>query len=455
MKQERPVSAGNGLILFIYQIGFAGAGLLYLFLRLLRGRATPGLRQRLAWYSRSLAQALQGLHRPIWIHMVSVGEVLAAEPLIQELRRRMPSRSWVITTVTPTGQSVAKRLLRGPQDQLLYLPWDLEPIIRRALRVIHPDFFIAFETELWPVLFHRLERSRVPIVVVNGRISPAGYRRYLWVRPFMERTLRSVAYVLTQSPQDARRYAAIGAPKDRIAVTGNVKWDFKGADSLQKEGVDPLRALLGLSPGELLWTAGSTHPGEEEQILQAFRYIKTRIPGIKLLLAPRHPERVAEVEQAVKGLDLSSVRRSQLAHSDHSSASAVVLLDTLGELPAFYRASDLVFVGGSLVPHGGHNLIEPAAFKRAILTGPHLNNFQAVGESLTQAGGMVLVHSVEDLQDAVLRLVQDPDARRELGRRAYSVVQEHAGATARTADWLEGVMRRSSNGLHGPASLRG
>lgn len=425
-------------MMWMYQVILLLAGPSYLLVRILRGRPVPGLKQRLGWYSQEIKQALHELKRPIWIHLVSVGEVIAAEPLIQELRRRFPHAGWVITTTTATGQQVARRMIRGPQDRLLYLPWDFGPVVNRAIRVIKPRLFLTFETELWPVLFKRLHAGGVPIVVVNGRISPAAYRRYLWIRPFMRRVLDSVDLLFTQSPQDARRYAAIGAPKDRIVVAGNLKWDLERIVNGNKS--DLPREFFGLTAELILWTAGSTHPGEERSILQVYRRLKSRYPHLRLLIAPRHPERIPAVEQEVAEAGYVALRRSTLNERiGEWEDRRIVLLDTVGELTSFYKISDLVFVGGSLVPHGGHNLVEPAALRRPILAGPHLGNFQAVAESLIQAGGVAVVRSTEELEEKVQRLIEDPAIRQELGRRAYGVIEEHRGATERT---VEGILLR-------------
>ncbi|MBI3615062.1 MAG: tetraacyldisaccharide 4'-kinase [Candidatus Omnitrophica bacterium] len=443
----------NGLLLFSYQVFLAFFGAGYLVVRVLRGRGIPGLRQRLGWYSEPVKQWLEAHPGSIWIHLVSVGEVIAAKPLIESLRGRLPDRSWIITTVTPTGRSVAKGFLREGKDQLLYLPWDFSPVIGRAVRRIHPSLFIAFETELWPVLFNHLNREGVPIFVVNGRISPAAYRRYLWARPFFRKTLAKVNFFLTQSAQDARRYAALGAPKDRIAVTGNLKWDLAAPQGAAVSEQENLRLLLKLSPRSVLWTAASTHPGEEELILQVYRNLKRRFPNLRLLIAPRHPERVPEVEKEVREAGLSSVRRTALEGTDGSEKNPVILLDTLGELTSFYRVSDLTFVGGSLVPHGGHNLIEPAFFSRPILTGSYLQNFQSVAESLSAAGGIAVVKSVGDLEERLGRLLENPALREELGKRAFSVIREHRGATERTVELIlrkSGQERGSSRGSPHP-----
>ena len=448
---ERTELRRPSFFLWAYQILFALVGVGYLLMRLLRREPLPGIRQRLAWYPRELRFRLKGLRQPIWIHLVSVGEVLAAQPLIEELRRELPRQDWVITTVTPTGQEVARQLIRGLKDQLLYLPWDVGPVVAKAIQAIRPALFITFETELWPTLFHHLGAQGVPIVVVNGRISPAAYRRYLWVRFLMERALSPVTLLLTQSPQDARRFAAIGASKDRLMVTGNLKWDLKILQENGHSASPSFRDLLGLSPSQILWTAGSTHPGEERLILEIYQRLKPKYPTLELLIAPRHPQRIPEVEQEVAKAGYTTTLRSRLEKKAPKESDAVFLLDTLGELTKVYQASDLVFVGGSLVPHGGHNLVEPAAFRRPILTGPYLHNFQSVADSLVQAGGMIVVKSAEELEEAVRRLLENPATRQELGRRAHAVIQEHRGATSRTAEL---ILRRFRDRLEKSDSVR-
>ncbi|MBI3323185.1 MAG: 3-deoxy-D-manno-octulosonic acid transferase [Candidatus Omnitrophica bacterium] len=419
-----------------YQAGLVVFGAAYLLARLARGRPLPGVDERLARYTGDQRKALAGAERPIWLHLVSVGEALAARPLLEELRRRFPDSAWVITTVTPTGRSVAQRMIREGKDHLLYLPWDLGPVVRRALRVIRPRLFLSFETELWPVLFRELARAGVPVAVVNGRVSPSAYRRYLWARPLMRRALLPVGIFFVQSPQDARRLAGIGAALDRITVTGNLKWDQEMA--ADGEGAEGLRARMGILAGQLLWTAGSTHEGEELQLLWVYADLRAEFPELRLALAPRHPERVAAVERVVRSLGMKSVRRSELSPREVSPGEAfsVILLDTLGELAGLYGISDVVFVGGSLVPHGGHNLVEPAALSRAIVTGPHLHNFQAVSEALGRAGGMIVAKSSREMEQSVRRLLREPAARAELGRRAHAVFQQNRGAAARTAELI-------------------
>ena len=420
------------VLLWIYQAGLLLFGAVYLILRAVRGRELPGIRERLASYSPEVRGRLAALNRPIWLHAVSVGEALAARPLVEELKRRFPGKAWVVSTVTATGREVAQKHFQDSRTEVIYLPWDFGPVVERALRVVRPSLFLAFETELWPVLFDKLEKAGIPMAVVNARISPRAYGQYLWVRPLMEKVLSPVGLFLTQSPQDARRYAALGAAKDRVVVSGNLKWDLPPASN----GTPPeqLRALLGMSGAQRLWTAGSTHPGEEKMVFLAYGRLKAKYPELRLLVAPRHPERAEEVEQEARQAGLAIARRSRLPET--GGGDAVILLDTVGELASFYRISEFVFVGGSLVPHGGHNLAEPASLSRPILTGPHLQNFQAIAELLRQAKGMLVVRTPEELEAAAGRLIGSPAQARELGNRARAVFQENQGAVKKTADLI-------------------
>jgi 3-deoxy-D-manno-octulosonic-acid transferase len=254
----------------------------------------------------------------------------------------------------------------------------------------------------------------------------------------MRMALEPVGLFITQSPQDARRYAVLGAAKDRVTVGGNLKWDL-GAASPNGASPEQLRALLGMSGAQKLWTAGSTHPGEERMIFEVYGRLKGRYPALRLLVAPRHPERAAEVEQEARRAGMKAARWSELKEQKAEGSrqkAEIILLDTVGELASFYGISEIVFVGGSLVPRGGHNLVEPASLGRPILTGPHLENFQAIAESLRQAKGMLVVRTSEELEQAAGRLLQDPSGARDLGARAQAVFRENQGAVKRTADLI-------------------
>ena len=430
----------NGLLLQLYQMGLLVFGAVYLMARLIKGRGLPGLRERLALYAPEQRRRLEGMRRPIWIHLVSVGEVMAARPFVEEMRRRFPEKEWVVTTVTPTGREVAQKQLRDSRTEVIYLPWDLGPVVEWAIKTVRPALFLSFETELWPVLFDTLGRAGIPVAVVNGRISPRAYRRYLWVRPLMRRVLSPVGLFLTQSPQDARRYAALGAAKDRVVVSGNVKWDLRQEKNGDSGKAEELRCLIGLKPGQSLWVAGSTHPGEENEVLHAYDSLRVKFPRLKLVIAPRHPERATWIEQEIEVTPAEgwkSVRYSKLKQGTAPGGpETVLILDTVGDLADFYRIADVVFMGGSLVPHGGHNLAEPASLSRPILSGPHLQNFQAISEALLQAKGMMIVQTSKELGQAVSRVLSAPAQAAEMGARARAVFQENQGAVKKTADLI-------------------
>ncbi len=420
--------------LWIYQFGFGVFGFLYLLIRTMRGRPMPGLRERLAIYSSAQKEQLKKLRRPLWMQLVSVGEVVAAQPLILRMKERFPDSDWVVTTVTPAGRAVAEKNLAPLGVCVLYLPWDFQPITARAIRIIRPALFLSFETELWPVLYYQLEKAGVPVAVVNGRISARAYPRYLWVRFWMERFLHPVQLVLAQTPQDARRYAALGAAKDRIGIAGNIKWDLPVPAPVDSAEQARRRKLLGVSVQDCLWIAGSTHPGEEEIILRVYRRLRESFPGLRLALAPRHTDRTETIGQLVEKEGLRWVRKTALKDSSPVSAGTVVLVDTVGELTALYQISDLVFVGGSLVPKGGHNLIEPAVFSKPIMTGPFLQNFQAIAEALRAGGGLAVVSGETELEKTIRNLISMPGQAGELGERAYSVYRGNQGAVDRICD---------------------
>jgi 3-deoxy-D-manno-octulosonic-acid transferase len=366
-----------------------------------------------------------------WIHAVSVGETAAAVPLVEGLRRRWPELGIVVTTVTPTGaRIVADRL--GAVATHRYFPLDLPGAVQRALDGVRPRFFIGMETELWPNFLRALGRRGIPCMIANGRISDRSYRRYRLVRPLMARVLDHITVFAMQSDEDARRIIALGAPPERVVVTGNLKTDLRPED----EGGDSIRGrLLGLDPAEEVWVAGSTHRGEEGVVLDAFVRLKPRFPRLALLLAPRHPERVEEVERLVRDRGLASTRRSELPRA--RVPGAVIVLDTVGELAEFYRLAEVVYVGGSLVPVGGHNLMEPALRRKPVLVGPHTSNFRESAELLQSAGGAVVVKDGPELERELARLLEDPELRRRMGEAGFAAVAGRQGAVGRTLELVE------------------
>jgi 3-deoxy-D-manno-octulosonic-acid transferase len=304
--------------------------------------------------------------------------------------------------------------------------------VKRALDAVQPRFFIGLETELWPNFFDALAARRVPILIANGRISDRSFRRYQLVRPFVARMLRRVSVFAMQSEEDARRIVALGAPPARVVVTGNLKADLR-PDAMDRDEGWPRR--LGLGPGRPLWIAGSTHRGEEAIVLDAFERLTPRFPGLRLLLAPRHPDRADEVERLIRDRGWPSRRRTAL--DPVSDGSSVIILDTVGELASLYRWADVVFVGGSLVPSGGHNMLEPAQRGKAVVFGPHTENFRESAALLVSAGGALVVEDADALAAAVERLLREPALRAQMGESAFAAVARRQGALEKTLALVE------------------
>ena len=394
-------------------------------------------RLRSGGYGRSFSQRFgrYGADLPAeprcWIHAVSVGEATAAAPLVEAIARRWPELSVVMTTVTPTGARVVADRLRATVTHR-YFPLDLPGPVRRALDTVRPRFFIGMETELWPNFLRALARRGVPAMIANGRISDRSFRRYHRVRFLTARMLRDIAVFAMQSQEDARRIIALGAPPDRVVVTGNLKTDLTPAEA---GGEAVWQQLLGLATNEPVWIAGSTHRGEETVVLDAYTRLRRRYPDLVLLLAPRHPERVPEVERLAADRQLATVRRSELPAS--REGAPVIVLDTVGELAKIYSVASVVFVGGSLVPTGGHNMLEPALLRKPVLYGPHTTNFRESAELLLAAGGAVLVDEPERLEPRVAELLADPVRRSRMGEAGLHAVIGRQGALKQTMELVE------------------
>lgn len=376
----------------------------------------------------------------LWVHAVSVGEAMAAIPLVRALKRRWPETEIVVSTVTGTGARVARDRL-PEASALITFPLDFSSAVRRAVARISPRGFIALETELWPNLLRTLARRGIPAVVVNGRISDRSYRRYRLVRRLFRRSLREVAGFGMQSEEDARRIIALGASPERVVVTGNLKMEAPGAG----EGTERLwRRLLHLTDTEPVWIAGSTHRGEEEQVLEAYTRLRREVGRLSLILAPRHPERVGEIEELLTRHGLRGVRRTRLSGDRAAELEApVILLDTVGELASLYAVADVIFIGGSLVPAGGHNMIEPASMGKPVVFGPHVENFREVAALLLEAGGAIQIRGRDELTEAVRRLLLAPEERQRRGAAAQEAVRAQQGAAARTLELLERAFGRS------------
>jgi len=390
------------------------------------------LRERFAFYSPSLLKAIEG-SRPLWVHAVSVGELMAASPLISELMKGNSRPKILLTTVTATGNQVAKE--RFPQAEgIIFFPLDFRWIVKRSLRQLRPRAVVLTETELWPHFLRACGEEGIPCILVNGRISHRSFRHYRLVRPFFRTMIRNMSLFLMQTEADLSRILHLGAPPSRVKWTGNLKFD----QLTGQEGGDlglRLKQELGIEGQSPVFIAGSTHQGEEEAALEAFLAAKEEVEELILILAPRHPERWPAVERILDQKGVAWIRRSQLLEG-RGRRGDIILLDTLGELGGMYSLGSVVFVGGSLVRTGGHNILEPAFYGVPILFGPHMENFREIADLFLRSGAAMVVQDSADLSRKVIWLLRHPEEARQMGMRARSVLEQNRGATQRTLEWL-------------------
>lgn len=375
--------------------------------------------------------------RSIWVHAVSVGEVLSVRPLLAALRLRYPELRLVLSTTTMAGQQLARRSVREA-DEVFFFPLDFGPVVRRTLDVVKPRLFVTVETELWPVLLRECRRRGVRTMVVNGRLSSRSYPRYRLVRPFMRRVLQDVDRLCVQSDESARRFVDIGADVTRITVTGSLKFDAVEAGAGVR-GRDRVLRYFRISSGRPVLVAGSTMRGEEAAVLRAFRRVRASVPGTLLLMAPRHPERFDEVEQLCREEGWKTQRRTALAIDAEPSAD-VIVLDTIGELATLYQLATVVFVGGSLVPTGGHNVLEPAVFGKPIVFGPYMDNFREIADACVAEQAAIRLDDERQLDGELVQLLTDPVKRARLGAAARALVDANRGANDRTMAVIEALV---------------
>jgi 3-deoxy-D-manno-octulosonic-acid transferase len=377
---------------------------------------------------------LPQLRRSIWIHAVSVGEVKAVERLIEKLRVQYPSHPIVVSTTTTTGQQVARERV-DIIDHTFYFPLDLPMCVRRVLDRLQPEMVIIAETEIWPNFLRACRQRSVPVMMVNGRISDKSFARYRLIRGWLRRVLADYTMIGMQSEMDRRRIEEMGGDPNKVAVTGNLKYDVVG----NERQLDPLLAKV-LTLWRPVWIAASTMAGEDESILAAFTELRARHPDLKLIIAPRHPDRFSTVETLAKNLALRCTRRTAL--NGNPIAADVLVLDTIGELSAVFQFANVVFMGGTLAPTGGHNVLEPARHRKPIVFGPHMENFRDIARVFIEGRAAIQIAHSNELAGAIGRILSNPELAAELGSNAGNVIAQNTGATERVLRFLQPVEAR-------------
>ncbi len=375
----------------------------------------------------------------LWLHGVSVGEIQAAVPLVRELQTLLPQAAFIISTGTETGQTVARKHFAPLGALVCYFPLDIPWAVQRYLDHLQPQVFIGLESEIWPNFLTQAHHGGVRLALVNARLSDQSLRRFLKYRRYFIDIFNLIDVVAPGSPPDLQRLQQLGLAPSRLHLTGNLKYDrlLQGKDESR---LREFRGLLAADPSRPVLLAASTHPGEEEAVLDAYQELLAPYPALELIVAPRHPERAPDLERLLSRCGLPYHRWTRLKSGRETRRYPVVIIDTIGDLFTLYGASDVAFIGGSLVPHGGQNLLEAAAWGRVPLYGPHLNNFLWAQAILEEVGAGIMVTDAASLARAVRQLLDHPEIRDDLGRRAQAALIPHQGASRRQAELIAALV---------------
>ncbi len=376
---------------------------------------------------------------PVWIHAVSVGEVMAAQPLVRMLKQRHPDMPVCLSTVTQTGYYTAQHNVKAA-DRIVCFPFDYPFIMRRVVTALRPRLFVMMEAEIWPNLLKELSGRSIHSVIVSGRISRDSFKQYRLFRFFFRRVLSNISRFCMQSETDAQRIISMGAPPACVSVAGNIKFD-QLIPSITPEQKQLLYKQLHVDLSRPVFIAGSTHRGDEEIVLDAYESVKERYPGLVLIIAPRHPERFDEVDELLQRRGCQYIRRTALSASSAQGAPPIILLDTIGELAKVYSIGTVIFVGGTILPGvGGHNMLEPAVFSKPVIFGPHTENFTEVASILTEHRAAVRVLDTPGLIASLDELLSDPERRRTIGAAAFSAIEKNSGAVQRCMEHIESLL---------------
>lgn len=433
-------------MIVVYNILLMGAALFafpyYGAKMLLTGKYREGLGQRFGLLKPEIVVGMIGAPR-IWVHAVSVGEVTAAAPIIASLRRRLPDACIVLSTATATGQEMAHRIVTGT-DNFIYYPLDIPFVIRRVIDAVHPDIFVLTETELWPNFIRHCRSRGVKVIMVNGRLSPRSFRKYALTRFFWKFVLRDLDGMGVISETDARRFRFLGVPSHRVQVFGNAKYDSlaaRTAPAIKEE----MSLRLNIGSQEPVFLAGSTHEGEEKIIFGVYGNLLKTYPDCKLIIVPRHIERVQAVLALARRAGFEDViTMTEITAGRRRHDERVIIVDVIGELFKAYSLATVVFCGGSLVPRGGQNLLEAAAWGKIIFYGPFMDDFREERDLLESAGAGITVRNGKDLLDGLLEMMADPDVLAQRGEAGRRIVAANKGAASRHAELIADHLNPSS-----------
>jgi 3-deoxy-D-manno-octulosonic-acid transferase len=427
----------------------------FLFQAIAHGKYLPGMRQRLG----SIPPLTESTEPTVWLHCVSVGETQAARPFVRELRKQFPDCRLVVSTVTVTGQKVARTAFNDDAAEVIYFPFDWSWSVRRSLRAIKPDVVLMMETELWPNFLRCCRKRGVPVGIINGRISKKSYRGYTLIKFFVRRILKDISVAVMQTEADCERIRSLGMTKAKAVVGGNLKFDAdppKKSDALTAE----IKNRFGLVENVPFILAASTHASEERMIVDSFKLLRDRSAALRLGIAPRHPERFAEVASVLERSGLRWARRSATPQPQDPAAEAI-LFDSIGELTAIYPLATVVFVGGSLIKKGGHNVLEPAAAGVPVITGPHTDNFESIVQMLEEQDAIVRLPPYPEpettiaLRDAFELLLSSEERRSQLAADALDLLERNRGAATRTLKLVSPLFKMEAFTTHSHPVLAG
>jgi len=422
------------IFLYNFFLNISFPFLFFFFFCKYKYRLFSDLEERLGFFSSEVKEKMNKITSWIWIHSASVGEIKIVQPLIENLKKRFPKNEILFSVMTPAAKELVKK--EKLADLLIFLPLDFNWVIRKTISLIKPKILILVETELWPNLIWRAKKMGAKIILINGRISNRSYRWQNLFPFFMKKVFSPIDIFVMRSVLDAERIITLGAPKEKVKVTGNMKYDQITNYQL------PITSYqeFGLRYDDLIWVCGSTREGEEEIILRVYSEILKKYPNLKLILAPRHLNRIPEIENLLKTKNVSFLRKSQLTINHQPLTVNCLLWDSYGELMKAYAIATIVFVGGSLVPKGGHNILEPASLGKPIIFGPHMENFQEPAALLLSKNGAIQVKNEKELKLEVINLLENSKKREEIGEIARNILLAQQGATEKNFELIKSLL---------------